>query len=72
MQLEGELQASVGLVPWAAFAKVCALHLRESTAMDWTREITEAQARITPYIQVTPTLTCQGFGLEHPIEMKLE
>ena len=40
--------------------------------MDWTREITEAQARITPYIQVTPTLTCQGFGLEHPIEMKLE
>lgn len=40
--------------------------------MDWTRDITAAEARIKPYVQATPTLSCRGFGLDFPIEIKLE
>lgn len=40
--------------------------------MDWTREINEAAQRIAGHIQVTPVMQSQGFGLDFPIEMKLE
>ena len=40
--------------------------------MDWTTEIKAATARIAGHTQVTPVLQCQGFGLDIPIEIKLE
>jgi len=40
--------------------------------MDWKTQITAADARIAPYIQRTPVMQAQGFGLDYPIEMKLE
>jgi threonine dehydratase len=40
--------------------------------MDWTHEIKEAAERIAGHIQVTPVMQSQGFGLDFPIEMKLE
>ncbi len=40
--------------------------------MNWTGEITQAKARIDGYVQVTPVLRTNGFGLDYPIEMKLE
>lgn len=40
--------------------------------MDWTREIKSAEARIAGHIQVTPVMQSLGFGLDLPIEIKLE
>jgi len=40
--------------------------------MNWKPDILAASDRITGYAQVTPVMTCQGFGLDYPIEMKLE
>ncbi|MFC3612226.1 threonine/serine dehydratase [Lutimaribacter marinistellae] len=40
--------------------------------MDWTAEISAAQERIAGHVQRTPVMTTTGFGLDHPVEMKLE
>lgn len=40
--------------------------------MDWTAEISAAAERIAGHVQVTPVMVTQGFGLSHPVEMKLE
>ncbi|MEP4035031.1 threonine/serine dehydratase [Pseudophaeobacter sp.] len=40
--------------------------------MDWTTEIKAAAARIADHIQITPVMKTGGFGLDYPIEMKLE
>jgi threonine dehydratase len=40
--------------------------------MDWKAEIDAAATRIRPHVQRTPVLTVAGFGLDRPIEMKLE
>lgn len=40
--------------------------------MDWTAEINAATARISDHVQRTPVMQCHGFGLNHPVEMKLE
>ncbi len=40
--------------------------------MGWKSDIQTAAERITGHIQVTPTLQVQGFGLNYPIELKLE
>lgn len=40
--------------------------------MGWKSDIQAAAERITGHIQVTPTLQVQGFGLNYPIELKLE
>lgn len=40
--------------------------------MGWKSEISAAAERITGHIQITPTLQVHGFGLNHPVELKLE
>ncbi|MEP2717753.1 threonine/serine dehydratase [Pseudophaeobacter sp.] len=40
--------------------------------MDWTTEINAAAMRTAGHIQVTPVMQSLGFGLDYPIEMKLE
>ena len=39
---------------------------------DWKDEIDAAAARIAGHAVVTPVLTVDGFGLGHPLDMKLE
>lgn len=40
--------------------------------MDWSQDIATAAARIKSHVITTPVLCAQGFGLDHPIEFKLE
>lgn len=40
--------------------------------MDWITEIEAAQARIAPYARRTPVTGVAGFGLTHPVALKLE
>lgn len=40
--------------------------------MEWRNEIATARSRIKSYVRETPTLRASGFGLSHPIELKLE
>ena len=40
--------------------------------MGWKNDIKAAAERINSHIQITPTLQVHGFGLNHPLEMKLE
>ena len=40
--------------------------------MDWRTEIKAAQTRIAPHIRETPVLDTTGFGLAHPVTLKLE
>ncbi len=40
--------------------------------MDWTAEIAAAAARIGAHVQRTPVMTSRGFGLDHPVDFKLE
>ena len=40
--------------------------------MDWKAQIKAAAMRTKGYLVETPVLTVNGFGLSHPIEMKLE
>ncbi|MDQ2090997.1 threonine/serine dehydratase [Marimonas arenosa] len=40
--------------------------------MDWNGEIEAARARIAGHVVKTPVLEAQGFGLDHPVEIKLE
>ncbi|TMV04943.1 threonine/serine dehydratase [Ruegeria sediminis] len=40
--------------------------------MDWKAEIAEAADRIAGHVQVTPVIETRGFGLDFPLEMKLE
>ena len=40
--------------------------------MDWNAEIEAARARTRGHLVKTPVLEVQGFGLDYPVEMKLE
>ncbi|WP_171179217.1 threonine/serine dehydratase [Ruegeria sp. HKCCD8929] len=40
--------------------------------MDWKAEISAAADRIAGHVQVTPVIEARGFGLQFPVEMKLE
>lgn len=40
--------------------------------MDWKTEIAAAKFRIAPYLRRTPVAQVSGFGLDRPIELKLE
>ena len=40
--------------------------------MDWKTEIAAAKFRIAPHLRRTPVATVSGFGLDHPVELKLE
>lgn len=40
--------------------------------MQWKPQISAAAARIAPYIETTPVMQVQGFGLPFPVELKLE
>ena len=40
--------------------------------MGWKSDIKTAAERINGHIQITPTLQVRGFGLDYPIELKLE
>ena len=40
--------------------------------MDWRAEIEAAAERIAGHVVRTAVVTVQGFGLDHPVEMKLE
>lgn len=40
--------------------------------MDWTREIKTAAERTAGHVQITPVMQTTGFGLQFPIELKLE
>ncbi|WP_425044806.1 threonine/serine dehydratase [Primorskyibacter sp. S87] len=40
--------------------------------MDWKSEIEAAAARIGHRVQATPVVNVSGFGLDHPVELKLE
>ncbi|MCL6284701.1 threonine/serine dehydratase [Ruegeria sp. 2012CJ41-6] len=40
--------------------------------MGWTQEIEAAAGRIAGHVVETPVMRCGGFGLDHPVEMKLE
>lgn len=40
--------------------------------MDWRAGISRAAERIAPHVQRTPVLTTRGFGLNRPVELKLE
>lgn len=42
------------------------------TQIDWKTEISAAAARIEPFVQVTPVMKTHGFGLDFPVELKLE
>lgn len=39
---------------------------------DWAAEIETAAARIRRHVVQTPVVTLEAFGLDHPVEMKLE
>lgn len=38
----------------------------------WQEEIEAAAARVKGHVQVTPVMEARGFGLDYPVEMKLE
>lgn len=40
--------------------------------VNWQAEINAAAARIAPYVLVTPVLQTHAFGLDYPVELKLE
>ena len=40
--------------------------------MSWKAQIGAAATRIAPYVQRTPVMITQSFGLSYSIEMKLE
>lgn len=40
--------------------------------MDWTAEISAARARIAGHVVQTPVMQVGGFGLSHPVALKLE
>lgn len=40
--------------------------------MNWQAEITAAAERIRPHVQQTPVMRTRGFGLDFPVELKLE
>jgi len=40
--------------------------------MSWKAQISAAATRIAPYVQRTPVMLTEGFGLSYSIEMKLE
>jgi len=40
--------------------------------MDWSEDIKAAAGRIAGHVVRTPVVTLDGFGLDHPIEVKLE
>lgn len=40
--------------------------------MGWKSDIEAASKRISSYVQETPVMQTRGFGLDYPIEMKLE
>ncbi|MBY6066468.1 threonine/serine dehydratase [Leisingera aquaemixtae] len=40
--------------------------------MDWQKEIKAAAERIRPHVQETPVMQTRGFGLDYPLELKLE
>ncbi|OBY25932.1 threonine/serine dehydratase [Leisingera sp. JC1] len=40
--------------------------------MDWQSEIEAAAERIRPHVQQTPVMEARGFGLDYPVELKLE
>lgn len=40
--------------------------------MDWRNEIAKARTRIEGHVRQTPTVLTTGFGLDRPVEMKLE
>ncbi|KIC36197.1 threonine/serine dehydratase [Leisingera sp. ANG-M7] len=40
--------------------------------MDWQGEIEAAAKRIRPHVQQTPVMQTCGFGLDYPVELKLE
>ncbi|MFK7754048.1 MAG: threonine/serine dehydratase [Sedimentitalea sp.] len=40
--------------------------------MDWKSAISEAYGRVRGHVVETPVMTCTGFGLGYPVEMKLE
>ncbi len=40
--------------------------------MHWQGEIEAAAERIRPYVQQTPVMQTSGFGLDYPVELKLE
>ncbi len=40
--------------------------------LNWKAEIEAAASRIAPYVQRTPIMQTHGFGLDNPVEMKLE
>ncbi|MWD29161.1 pyridoxal-phosphate dependent enzyme [Aquicoccus sp. SCR17] len=40
--------------------------------MDWNAEIEAAATRIAPHVQRTPVLETTAFGLDRPVELKLE
>jgi threonine dehydratase len=40
--------------------------------MDWKTEIAAAKFRIAPHLRRTPVAEVSGFGLDHPVEVKLE
>jgi threonine dehydratase len=40
--------------------------------MDWRQEIDAAGERIAQYVRRTPAMKADGFGLDRPVEMKLE
>lgn len=40
--------------------------------MDWHRQVEEAAARLTGYIVQTPVMSLKAFGLDAPIDLKLE
>lgn len=40
--------------------------------MDWEQAISDAANRIEPHLRRTPVLAATGFGLEYPVDLKLE
>ncbi|KIC18349.1 threonine/serine dehydratase [Leisingera sp. ANG-DT] len=40
--------------------------------MNWQDEIKAAAERIRPHVQQTPVMQTRGFGLDYPVELKLE
>ncbi|NVK12600.1 MAG: threonine/serine dehydratase [Rhodobacteraceae bacterium] len=40
--------------------------------MDWQDEIEAAAERTRPHVQQTPVMQTRGFGLDYPVELKLE
>ncbi len=40
--------------------------------MDWRKEIETAADRIAGHVRITPVMRVEGFGLDRPVELKLE